>query len=70
MNVEKAAQKGKFDPNAGLANSGIAGTGPDKEEEDGKNVNQDEEMKETPKESGRSFFNFFVCLPLTFLNCI
>lgn len=33
-NVEQSASGGKFDPYAGLANSGIAGTGADKEEED------------------------------------
>lgn len=33
-NVEKQAAGGKFDPNAGLAISGIAGTGTDKEDED------------------------------------
>lgn len=37
-NVEKTSFGGKFDPYAGLATSGIAGTGPDKdkEEEEGK----------------------------------
>ncbi|XP_053692375.1 SWI/SNF complex subunit SMARCC1 isoform X1 [Sabethes cyaneus] len=37
-NVEKTSFGGKFDPYAGLATSGIAGTGPDKdkEEDDGK----------------------------------
>uniref|UniRef100_A0A182N6Q0 SWI/SNF complex subunit SMARCC2 n=1 Tax=Anopheles dirus TaxID=7168 RepID=A0A182N6Q0_9DIPT len=38
-NVEKSSFGGKFDPNAGLTNSGIAGTGPEKdkeEESDGK----------------------------------
>lgn len=42
-NVEKTAVAGKFDPNAGLSISGIAGTGSDKEEED-KTV-ADDEMK-------------------------
>lgn len=37
-NVEKSSFGGKFDPYAGLATSGIAGTGPDKDkdEEEGK----------------------------------
>ncbi|XP_017054099.1 SWI/SNF complex subunit SMARCC2 isoform X2 [Drosophila ficusphila] len=35
-NVEKASAGGKFNPNFGLANSGIAGTGNDKEDEEGK----------------------------------
>ncbi|XP_067645841.1 SWI/SNF complex subunit SMARCC2 isoform X2 [Eurosta solidaginis] len=33
-NVEKASAGGKFNPSFGLANSGIAGTGADKEEDD------------------------------------
>ncbi|XP_054741128.1 SWI/SNF complex subunit SMARCC2 isoform X2 [Anastrepha obliqua] len=33
-NVEKASASGKFNPSFGLANSGIAGTGADKEDED------------------------------------
>ncbi|XP_065079578.1 SWI/SNF complex subunit SMARCC1-like isoform X2 [Ochlerotatus camptorhynchus] len=33
-NVEKSSFGGKFDPYAGLATSGIAGTGPDKDKED------------------------------------
>ncbi|XP_004536959.1 SWI/SNF complex subunit SMARCC2 isoform X2 [Ceratitis capitata] len=33
-NVEKASAGGKFNPSFGLSNSGIAGTGADKEEED------------------------------------
>lgn len=41
---------GKFDPNAGLASSGIAGTAPDKEDEENKNA--DEEMKDVSKKDG------------------
>ena len=39
-NVEKSSFGGKFDPYAGLATSGIAGTGTDKdkEEEEGKSA--------------------------------
>lgn len=50
-NVEKSGFGGKFDPYAGLANSGIAGTGPDKDEDDSSktNANQDEEMKDISK---------------------
>ena len=33
-NVEKSSFGGKFDPNAGLASSGIAGTGAEKDKED------------------------------------
>lgn len=33
-NVEKSSQTGKFDPFAGLATSGIAGTGTDKDKEE------------------------------------
>lgn len=68
-NVEKSAGQfgGKFDPFAGLATSGIAGTGPDKEEEETKPVllemdkleKPDEEMKDlTKKENGEFFFYF------------
>lgn len=52
-NVEKSSQAGKFDPFAGLATSGIAGTGPDKdkEEEESKPVSS---IGETPpKETGK-----------------
>ncbi|KAH8236372.1 hypothetical protein KR026_000423 [Drosophila bipectinata] len=56
-NVEKASAGGKFNPNFGLANSGIAGTGNDKEEEEGKEggaastapAGTDEEMKDLSK---------------------
>lgn len=52
-NVEKAAANGKFDPTSGLSSSGIAGTGNDKEEEDGaKASNADEEMKDVSKKDG------------------
>ncbi|KAH8383098.1 hypothetical protein KR009_006768 [Drosophila setifemur] len=55
-NVEKASAGGKFNPNFGLANSGIAGTGNDKEDEEGKEgsgsstaAGTDEEMKDLNK---------------------
>ncbi|XP_017119039.1 SWI/SNF complex subunit SMARCC1 isoform X1 [Drosophila elegans] len=55
-NVEKASAGGKFNPNFGLANSGIAGTGNDKEDEEGKEGGapasaggSDEEMKDLSK---------------------
>lgn len=61
-NVEKASAGGKFNPNFGLANSGIAGTGNDKEEEsEGKEgsgstaaAGTDEEMKDLNKKDGKS----------------
>lgn len=49
-NVEKSMVNGKFDPTAGLASSGIAGTAPDKDDEDNKNA--DEEMKDVSKKDG------------------
>ncbi|XP_075146460.1 SWI/SNF- related protein mor isoform X2 [Haematobia irritans] len=55
-NVEKASAGGKFDPSFGLANSGIAGTGADKEDEDPNTAvvpvavsSADEEMKDISK---------------------
>ncbi|KMZ03282.1 SWI/SNF complex subunit SMARCC2 isoform X2 [Drosophila simulans] len=55
-NVEKASAGGKFNPNFGLANSGIAGTGNDKDDEEGKEGGasasaggSDEEMKDLSK---------------------
>ncbi|XP_055901985.1 SWI/SNF complex subunit SMARCC2 isoform X1 [Eupeodes corollae] len=61
-NVEKLNSTGKFDPYAGLSNSGIAGTGADKEDEDPSkppvamimppNASQDEEMKDITKKEG------------------
>jgi len=60
-NVEKASAGGKFNPNFGLANSGIAGTGNDKEDEEGKEGGasasaggSDEEMKDLSKKDGKS----------------
>ncbi|TDG45091.1 hypothetical protein AWZ03_008516 [Drosophila navojoa] len=38
-NVEKASSGGKFNPNFGLANSGIAGTGNDKDDDESKEGN-------------------------------
>ncbi|EDV94949.1 SWI/SNF complex subunit SMARCC1 isoform X2 [Drosophila grimshawi] len=56
-NVEKASAGGKFNPNFGLANSGIAGTGNDKDDDESKDGNNssssapghDEEMKDLNK---------------------
>ncbi|XP_051863224.1 SWI/SNF complex subunit SMARCC1 isoform X1 [Drosophila albomicans] len=57
-NVEKASSGGKFNPNFGLANSGIAGTGNDKDDDESKEGNNssssasvanDEEMKDLSK---------------------
>ncbi|XP_020818584.1 SWI/SNF complex subunit SMARCC2 isoform X2 [Drosophila serrata] len=55
-NVEKASAAGKFNPNFGLANSGIAGTGNDKEDEESKegaaaaaSGGSDEDMKDLSK---------------------
>lgn len=66
-NVEKSGQfGGKFDPFAGLATSGIAGTAPEKEDEEGKTANAtEEETKDaaSKKDSGLYFFFVFVyCL--------
>lgn len=50
---------GKFDPTAGLASSGIAGTAPDKEDEENKNT--DEEMKDvSKKDAGKLQLSHFV----------
>lgn len=56
-NVEKSSQfGGKFDPYAGLANSGIAGTAPDKDDEDNKqHGSEDIEMKDNTKKEGLYF---------------
>lgn len=59
-NVEKSTTGGKFDPYAGLANSGIAGTGADRDEEEkaaalaaaNARANQDEEMKDLSQKDG------------------
>lgn len=61
-NVEKASVGGKFNPSYGLANSGIAGTGTDKEDEDPSSTMvpggpvpappADEEMKDISKKDG------------------
>ncbi|XP_034485078.1 SWI/SNF complex subunit SMARCC1 isoform X2 [Drosophila innubila] len=57
-NVEKASAGGKFNPNFGLANSGIAGTGNDKDDDESKEGNNssssttaanDEESKDANK---------------------
>ncbi|XP_031624506.1 SWI/SNF complex subunit SMARCC2 isoform X2 [Contarinia nasturtii] len=54
-NVEKSIVNGRFDPTAGLANSGIAGTAPEKEDEE--NKNNDEEMKDVSKKDGANESN-------------
>lgn len=59
-NVEKAMQNGKFDPTAGLSSSGIAGTAPDKEDEENKNANTDEEMRDVSKKDGGKINKFAV----------
>lgn len=51
-NVEGSLVNGKFDPTAGLANSGIAGTTSDRDDEDNKNANADEEMRDAAKKDG------------------
>uniref|UniRef100_A0A0A1WPE3 SWI/SNF complex subunit SMARCC2 n=1 Tax=Zeugodacus cucurbitae TaxID=28588 RepID=A0A0A1WPE3_ZEUCU len=58
-NVEKASAGGKFNPSFGLANTGIAGTGTDKEDDDTNTVAMpvntgavDEEMKDVSKKDG------------------
>lgn len=54
-NVEKSSQYGgKFDPYAGLATSGIAGTAPEKEDEEGKPATTDEEMKDISKKEDKT----------------
>lgn len=55
---------GKFDPTAGLANSGIAGTTTEKDDEENKNANADEEMREvSKKDCGKlHVLNEFSCL--------
>lgn len=64
-NVEKASAGGKFNPNFGLANSGIAGTGNDKDDDESKEGNNssstaggnDEEMKDINKKDGKPIYN-------------
>lgn len=55
-NVEASSTDGKYDPAAGLALSGIAGTAPEKEEEDPKvkkeDANKEEEKSDTEKKNG------------------
>lgn len=61
-NVEKSASQGKFEPSAGLASSGIAGTGPDKDEEEAaanKSANADDEMKDISKKDGGNLIYIF-----------
>ncbi|XP_059622605.1 SWI/SNF complex subunit SMARCC2 isoform X2 [Phlebotomus argentipes] len=52
-NVEKSGYGGKFDPYAGLANSGIAGTAPEKEEDE-KQPGTDEDVKDVSKKDETS----------------
>uniref|UniRef100_A0A1A9ZNX2 SWI/SNF complex subunit SMARCC2 n=1 Tax=Glossina pallidipes TaxID=7398 RepID=A0A1A9ZNX2_GLOPL len=61
-NIEKASAAGKFNPTYGLANSGIAGTGTDKDDDDVNNVatvgalpvSADEDMKDMTKKEDMS----------------
>ena len=57
--MEKQAVEGKFDPNAGLAISGIDGTGSDKEEDEKPPV-VDEEMKDVSRKEGGMYFCCFL----------
>lgn len=61
---------GKFDPTAGLASSGIAGTAPEKEDDENKNANTDEEMKDvSKKDSGKTIpFRLKVAVELKFIS--
>lgn len=68
-NVEKASASGKFNPTYGLASSGIAGTGADKEDEDPNAAavagvhpghgHTDEEMKDISKKDGKLFDHIY-----------
>lgn len=60
-NVEGSMVNGKFDPTSGLANSGIAGTVTDKEDEENKNANVDEEMRDVSKKDGELLVAFVDC---------
>ncbi|KAL9888767.1 SWI/SNF complex subunit SMARCC2-like [Glossina fuscipes] len=59
-NIEKASTAGKFNPTYGLANTGIAGTGTDKDDDDVNNaatvgtVSADEDMKDIIKKEDMS----------------
>ena len=53
---------GKFDPTAGLASSGIAGTAPEKDDEENKNT--DEEMKDVSKKDGGKLFVVRFCFAI------
>lgn len=57
-NVEASSADGKFDPSAGLALSGIAGTIPDKEEED--KQKKDAEVKEDEVQTPKSVIFLFI----------
>lgn len=60
-------QNGKFDPTAGLSSSGIAGTAPDKEDEENKNTNTDEEMRDvSKKDGGKTYLDIFESCELNF----
>lgn len=52
-------QNSKFDPTAGLSSSGIAGTAPDKEDDENKNANADEEMRDVSKKDGGKIYLLF-----------
>ncbi|XP_075223805.1 SWI/SNF- related protein mor isoform X3 [Lycorma delicatula] len=49
-NVEASTADGKFDPSAGLIQSGIAGTDPEKEEQPGEKEKKEEEENATAKD--------------------
>ena len=70
-NVETTNKAGKFDPFAGLATSGIAGTAPEKEKEEVPEAEktpaaagEDVEMKDATKKDGEFFQNIFLIVEL------
>lgn len=68
-NVEKSMLNGRFDPTAGLTSSGIAGTAPEKDDDENKNANADEEMKDVSKKDGGKtniFCSVFVAIEFCF----
>lgn len=75
-NVEKASAGGKFNPNFGLANSGIAGTGNDKDDDESKEGNNssstsaaiDEDSKDPNKKDGKKKKNNLIYLYI-FISC-
>lgn len=75
-NVEKASAGGKFNPNFGLANSGIAGTGNDKDDDESKEGNNssstsaanDEDSKDPNKKDGKQKTTLYTCIFLFLAN--